>query len=458
MDQRKQHHAAGSDPDSVPRAWEPHRVAANSVVAAAAAALGMPLPTSAERAFWGQAVDWLQAGKPDVCVAAVATDLARRPLRSAKLGEWAVHYFDGARPADEDRHEGERIQLVARLVAAALQRPDAPFELFSAKSLLMTFDDAVDGAEMGDSSSAVAKLVRHWAVSGGRRHLTAAPAAEAFSSLAAEMHNFSEVIEFYAGQAALLQLGGQAVARFPPVLLLGEAGIGKTLFAASLARLIGSPWRYVGLAGQTAGWVISGLDRAWSSGRPGLIVDALIASSVGNVVVLLDEIDKANTDSRYNVLGGLYGLLEADTAATFVDEYLGMPINASAIIWICTANGIENIPGPICSRLTVFEVPPPDRAQARHIVQRQFRRIRGAARFRPLADDVVDRLAGLTPRRIGTELRAAMGRAARRAALAGHQVAVVRVEDLGPLPRSARPIGFVAPDVAAPSRAPGSQR
>ena len=153
----------------------------------------------------------------------------------------------------------------------------------------------------------------------------------------------------------------------------------------------------------------------------------------------------------------LYALLDFDTATAFVDEFVAMPINASAIIWIVTANEIEDIPEPIVSRLAVFEVPPPDRAQARHIVQRQFKRIKGAARFRPLTDEIIDRLAGLTPRRIGSELRAAMGRAARRAALSGHQVAVVRSEDLGPLPHSARPIGFVAPGLVAGTQRKGER-
>ncbi len=99
--------------------------------------------------------------------------------------------------------------------------------------------------------------------------------------------------------------------------------------------------------------------------------------------------------------------------------------------------------------MTVFRVPALDRTQARLIVQRQFERIKGAARFRPLAVEIIDHLAGLSPRQIGNELRAAMGRAARRAAQAGRQVAVVRSEDLGQLRRAARPIGFVAPDLAA---------
>lgn len=455
MKQRNANHIPNADPAVTE--WEPHRRAADRIVAAAVTALGLPLPAGAERAFWALAVDWLQLGKSDVSVAAVANELARRPMRSGQLGEWAVRYFDSARLSDEDRHDGERIQLVARLVAAALQRPDAPFELFSPRSLLAAFDDAIDGADTGDSSSAVAKLTRHWAASGGRRYLAPAPAPEAFANLAVEMPNFAPVIDYYAGQAALSQLGGQVVARFPPVLLLGEPGIGKTLFASSLARLLGAPWRHVGLAGQTAGWVISGLDRAWNSGRPGLIAKGLAESPVGNLVVLLDEIDKAANDAHYNPLGGLYVLLEPDTAVAFVDEFVAMPINASAIIWIVTANSLANIPDPISSRLTVFEVPTPDRVQARHIVQRQFKRIKGAARFRPLAEEIVDRLAGLTPRRIGSELRAAMGRAARRAALSGHQVAAVRREDLGPLPRGARPIGFVAPDLAAATRLRGER-
>jgi ATP-dependent Lon protease len=331
---------------------------------------------------------------------------------------------------DDDQHDGHRLQIAARLIVAALDNPLASFEIYSRRELLSAVDEAIAQADGGDALRSFLAIARKLAASGSGRHLAPLPAEGALVRLALEMPNFAHVVEFYQGQAALLRMNGDTAAKFPPVLLLGPPGVGKTMFARRLAELIGSPMRILPMASQTAGWIVSGLDRSWSTSRPGLVFLTLLASRVANPVLVADELDKAAFDAKYDPVGGFYPLLEHDTAAAFIDEYVGVPINASAVIWIVTGNEEESIPKPLLSRLTAFNVWPPDRNQSRAIALRQFERVRGKARFAPLPEDVVDLLAANAPREIGVQLRVAVGRAAQRAINAGRRTAEVTAEDL----------------------------
>ena len=75
--------------------------------------------------------------------------------------------------------------------------------------------------------------------------------------------------------------------------------------------------------------------------------------------MVVDEIDKAGGEHAYDPLGALYGLLEHDTAGSFVDEFAEVPIDASQVIWVATANDGRAIPDPILNRMNVYEVQAP---------------------------------------------------------------------------------------------------
>jgi ATP-dependent Lon protease len=434
-----------SDPDhaffAVQHDWEAYRPAADAVVAAAETLVGCGLSQGVRRVLWAKALSLMQAGAREVTLGGVVAALSERSVRKAAVHDLIVRYADEGDDLTIDEHDFERVSLVARLIAAELRAPHRPLELFSPLELFGAFDEAVVNADLGEAMGPFLKLARKFADTGARRLLAPAPTGQAFRQLAAEMPNFGKVVDFYAGQSALLRLAGRKGAQYPPVLLLGPPGEGKSRFATRLAQLIGSPWQLVSLANQTAGWVLSGLDRSWSSARPGSILTTLMTSRFANPVIVADEIDKASTDARYNPLGAFYSLLEADTAARFVDEFVVMPVNASAVIWIATANDATMIPGPLLSRLTVFEVERPDAEQARGIALRQFRRITAGACFLPLSAEVLEAVMGLSPREMGVQLRAAAGNAARRAVAAGKRVARVAVHDLPPGPQT-RSIGF----------------
>ena len=161
-----------------------------------------------------------------------------------------------------------------------------------------------------------------------------------------------------------------------------------------------------------------------------------------NPVIVVDEIDKACADAQYDPLGALYGLLEHDTAEAFMDEFAEVPIDASQVIWIMTANDERCIPEPILNRMNVYEIDAPSLEQARAIARNLYGGIRGehawGRRFEDEpADDVLDLLAELAPREMRRALMTGFGNA--RLAQRG----TIEPEDLPKLGGAKTKMGFV---------------
>jgi ATP-dependent Lon protease len=211
-----------------------------------------------------------------------------------------------------------------------------------------------------------------------------------------------------------LAVAGNEPMNFTPILLLGEPGIGKTHFARQLANVLGTGFEFVSMSSLTAGWILSGASSQWSHAKPGKVAQALVCGDYANPLVVLDEVDKAGGDARYDPMGALYGLLEQDTARQFKDEFVEVDIDASHIMWVSTANDERSIPEPILSRMNVYTVPRPDHDQACIIARTLYEELVAAHDwgFAPAApEDVIDRLAGVPPRDMRKVLLAAFGNA-----------------------------------------------
>jgi ATP-dependent Lon protease len=256
-----------------------------------------------------------------------------------------------------------------------------------------------------------------------------------------ELPNFHAVLDDVKRQLALCEDSGDPL-EITPLLLLGPPGVGKTHFAREMAQLLGTGMGFISMSSLTAGWVLSGASSQWKGARPGKVFETLVDGQYANPVMVVDEIDKARGEHAYDPLGALYGLLEHDTAGQFVDEFAEVPVDASQVIWVATANDERAIPEPILNRMNVYEVAMPDAQAARRIAERLYASIRGShawgERFEPAPRaDVLERMAEVVPR----EMRRAWMTAFGNAKLAGR--GEVLVQDLPEAGGKRAPIGFV---------------
>jgi ATP-dependent Lon protease len=248
---------------------------------------------------------------------------------------------------------------------------------------------------------------------GGSRFIVKPSTAAALDDLYETSPNFRDVLDDLRKFLALAVAGNEAV-QFTPMLLLGEPGLGKTYFARKLAQTLATGFEFVSMSSLTAGWVLTGASAQWHNARPGKVAQTLIEGNFANPVVVLDEVDKAGGDARYDPMGALYTLLEPDTARDFKDEFIDVHMDASHILWVATANDESALPEPILNRMNVYEIERPDAEGARRIALAVYREILDGHNwaFPPEpSEGVLERLATIPPRDMRKLLLDAFGTA-----------------------------------------------
>jgi len=169
--------------------------------------------------------------------------------------------------------------------------------------------------------------------------------------------NFSEFIDFIEDSIYLNTLGSNDL-YIPPALLVGKPGIGKTFFLDTLADYAKTSYDMFNMESISASWVLKGMSGTWQDASPGLIFSNAFKSDYANTMFILDEIDKANSE-KYSVENVLLPLLEKYTAMNYKDEFIPVSMDLSKVIWLATANDIDNLSSPIKSRFDVIKIPFP---------------------------------------------------------------------------------------------------